>query len=282
MTRATFRPIVAGQPAWQKQLRDRFLDQPAPAVDLDLATARVRPISRSLALSVILRYEWLGTLPPVQRYFGIFFGPYLAGVTAVAVGNGTAGAFTAKQYGLSGRELATLTRGACVHWAPPGTNSKLVAWTVRLLRELEPGAKLLVAYADAEAGEIGTIYQASGWTYIGLGATVVEWVSPSGAVANTRFLGATSHDRGKTVSRGVAPTRGRDRTKKATAALLDAGWRRQRSNPKRRYVVVLDRKDGDLGRRIRAMSLPYPKRATYNPDAATVSGTAVVQTEGDA
>lgn len=282
MTRATFRPIVAGQPAWQKQLRDRYLAIPAPAIELDLATARVRPISRKLAESIILRYEWLGTLPPVQRYFGIFFGAYLAGVTAVAVGNGTAGAFTSKQYGLVGRELATLTRGACVHWAPPGTNSKLVAWTVRLLRELEPGAKLLVAYADEEAGEIGTIYQASGWTYIGLGATVVEWVSPSGTVSNTRFLGATSHDRGRTVSRGVAPTRGKNRTRKASEALLSAGWSKQRSNPKRRYVVVLDRKDRDLVARIARKALPYPKRPAYNSDAATVSGTSGFQSEGDA
>lgn len=282
MTRATFRPIVAGQPAWQKQLRDRYLDQPAPPVELDLRKAIVRPISRSLAASVILRYEWLGTLPPVQRYFGIFFGPYLAGVTAVAVGNGTAGAFTAKQYGLSGKELATLTRGACVHWAPPGTNSKLVSWTVRLLRELEPGAKLLVAYADSEAGEIGTIYQASGWTYIGKGSTVIEFVSPSGVVANTRFLGATSHDKGKTVSRGVAPTRGRNRTKKATSALLAAGWSKQRSNPKRRYVVVLDRSDDALVRRIASKALPYPKRDAYNSEAATVSGTSGDHPEGDA
>lgn len=268
--RATFRPIVAGEAAWQKQLRDRYAAIPAPAIELDLSKAIVRPISRSLAESVILRYEWLGTLPPVQRYFGIFFGPYVAGVTAVAVGNGTAGAFTAKQYGLSLRELATLTRGACVHWAPPGTNSKLVSWTVRLLRDLEPGAKLLVAYADTEAGEIGTIYQASGWTYIGRGSTVVEFVSPSGTVANTRFLGATSHDQGRTVSRGVAPTRGRDRTKKATVALLAAGWSKQRSNPKHRYVVVLDRADETLVATIASKRLPYPKRATYNPDAATV------------
>jgi len=257
--RTTFRPIVAGEPAWQKQLRDRYTD-PAPDVSLELRTAVVRPISRSLAERVILRYEWLGTLPPVQRYFGIFFGPYIAGATAVAVGNGTAGAFTAMQYGLERTELATLTRGACVHWAPPGTNSKLVAWTVRLLRELEPRAKLVVAYADSEAGEIGTIYQACGWTFIGPGSRVIEWVSPSGAVFNTRALGPTSHDGGKVVARGWAPTRGKDRTKKATAALEEAGWRKQWSNRKLRYVAIVDRDDAKLASLVAAIALPYPKR----------------------
>ena len=267
-TRHTFRPIVAGGAAWQKQLRDRYADEPAPDVDLDLRSAVIRPISRKLAEQVILRYEWLGTLPPVQRYYGLFFGAYLAGATCVAVGNGTAGAFTARQYGLERTALATLTRGACVHWAPPGANSKLVAWTVRLLARDDPGARLMVAYADSEAGEIGTIYQACGWSYLGPGSTVIEYVSPSGKVYNTRALGPTSRDRGKTVSRGWAPLVGPNRTRRAEEALLEAGWRKQRSNPKLRYAVVLRPKtDVELASRIAAMALPYPKR----PSAAASS-----------
>lgn len=258
--RHTFRPIVAGEAAWQKQLRDRYAGDPAPAIALDLRQTKVRPISRSTAERVILRYEWLGTLPPVQRYFGIFFGPYVAGVTAVAVGNGTAGAFTSMQYGIERTELATLTRGACVHWAPPGTNSRLVAWTVRLLRELDPRVKLLVAYADSEAGEIGTIYQAAGWTFVGPGSTVVEYVSPAGKVYNTRALGPTSHDGGKIVARGWAPPSGSNRTRKTEEALLAAGWRKQTSNPKLRYAAIVDRNDAELASRIAAMGLPYPKR----------------------
>jgi hypothetical protein len=251
--RLTFRPIVAGGPAWQRQLRDRFTT-PAPTAELELGTSIIRPVSRALAESVILRYEWLGTLPKATRYFGIFFGPYLAGVTAVSVGNGTAGAFTSRQYGIEGAELATLTRGACVHWAPPGTNSRLVSWTVRLLRALEPRAKLLVAYADTEAGEIGTIYQACGWTYVGPGSRVREWVTPSGAVVNHAGV----------LPRAM-PRRGRGRFAKAKTALELGGWRLQLSNPKLRYVVVLDRDDLELVGRIRRMRLPYPKRPTYNP-----------------
>lgn len=260
-SRFTFRPIVAGERAWQRQLRDRYAEEPAPDVDLALRISVVRPISRRLAEAVILRYEWLGTLPPVQRYYGLFFGPYLAGATAVAVGNGTAGAFTSQQYGIERVELATLTRGACVHWAPTGANSRLVAWTVRLVARDDPAARLMVAYADSEAGEIGTIYQACGWSYLGPGSTVVEYVSPSGKVFNTRALGATSHDGGKTVSRGWAPMSGPNRTRRAEEALLEAGWSKQRSNPKLRYGVVLrPREDRDLATRIASMALPYPKR----------------------
>jgi hypothetical protein len=44
--------------------------------------------------------------------------------------------------------------------------------------------------------------------------------------------------------------------------LRAAGWREQESNPKHRYVYILDKKDATLRERIEAMRRPYPKRAT--------------------
>jgi hypothetical protein len=245
--RHSFRPIVAGEVAWQRQLRDRYAGEPGPAIELDLRSAVVRSVSRETAERVILRYEWLGTLPPARRFYGIFFGPYVAGVTAVAVGNGTAGR-AHLGYGVAATELATLVRGACVHWAPPGTNSKLVSWTVRLLREDVPDAKLVVAYADEEAGEIGTIYQACGWRYVGRTTTRLDLVSPEGRLMNQVYLTGWSRRR-----RGVDITKQR-------AALLAAGWKMQPASKKHRYVAILDRDDADLASRIAAMELPYPKR----------------------
>lgn len=268
-SRFTFRPIVAGEAAWQRQLRDRYGDEPAPPVDLDLSKAVIRPIARAMASQVILRYEWLGTLPAVRRYFGLFFGPYLAGVTAVAIGNGTAGGNTAAQYGIASVELATLVRGACVHWAPPGANSKLVSWTTRLIARTRE-AKVILAYADTEAGEIGTIYQACGWTYIGPGSSVSEWLSPSGAIRNKIYL-----------------TRWRQKatTTETRVALVAAGWREQKSNPKLRYVLVLDKDDAKLVARVNAMRVPYPKREA-TPATSSGEGESddapVVQTGEDA
>lgn len=249
--RATFRPIVDGAPAWQKQLRDQVAE-PAPPVDLALKDAVVRPVSRAAAERVILRYEWLGTLPSTRRHYGIFFGPYLAGVTAVAVGNGAGGAYGAMQFGIERLELATLQRGACVSWAPPGTNSKLVSWTVRLLARDEPAVKLMIAFADSEAGEVGTIYQAAGWTYLGPGARVTEWVAPNGGIRNNATV--LKKDR-----------RGRRSTVWMAERLRAAGWKAQQSNPKGRYAVVVDRRDEKLVDRVAAMALPYPKRPVGSP-----------------
>ena len=44
-------------------------------------------------------------------------------------------------------------------------------------------------------------------------------------------------------------------------ALREAGWTEQKSNPKHRYVYVLDKSDSALVERVERMRKPYPKRA---------------------
>ena len=157
--RLTFRDKANGR-AWQKALRDEYLHEGTPDVDLRLKGAKVRRVSRKMAERVILKYEWLGTMGNSGLHYGIFFGDYCAGVCCVALnGSGTAGNTVHLQFGLQRSDVATLVRGACVHWAPSGSNSKLVSWTCRLL-ERDSAAKLVGAYSDSDAGEIGTIYQA--------------------------------------------------------------------------------------------------------------------------
>jgi len=245
-TAHTFRPIRDGV-AWQKELRDRYLREGAPTSVLDLGKAIVRPVSRELAKSIILKYEWLGTMAATSAHFGIFFGPYCAGVTCVGGTNVLAGAFMPGLFEVEHRDLLVLARGACVHWAPAGTNSKLVAWTVRLLRKAKAG-KILVAFSDSDAGEIGTIYQACGWTFIGAGSSVGEWVSPAGKVHNQAMIGRWIKEKGGTWAAW-------------TKALRDEGWKEQPSNPKGRYVQILDERDSNLRAIVDRLRRPYPKRA---------------------
>lgn len=247
--RLTFRdkcPTVC----WQKQLRDKFLSLGTPPVEtLDLRSAMVRPITRRTAEQVILRYEWLGTLPPSARdHYGIFFGMFCAGVTCVGWGGGGANINAFMEFGLSSQyELAYLMRGACVHWAPPGTNSKLISWTCRLLKSDSP-CKAVIAYSDTDAGEIGTVYQASNWACIGRGSATTQYVSPEGRVMDQKLI----HDMKRRSGHSRSDCRSR---------LLLAGWREQKSNAKFRYVYVLDRADKRLMGKVESMRQPYPKRA---------------------
>lgn len=246
LSRLTFRD-AAGDVAWQKQLRDRYMAEGAPPVPhLDVKRAIVRPVSRRLAEQIIFKYEWLGTLPPFCNYFyGLFFGSYCAGVACIGVGPGQGANPNAfKEFALKDmHQLAYLVRGANVHWSPKGANSKLVTWACKLLHQTT-GAKLAIAYSDTDAGEIGTIYQACNWVCVGMGASTMQWVALNGRIYDQKYPYNLARQQGTT-------------RRQAVAALRKAGWREQASNPKYRYVCVLDKSDKALIDRVERMRQPF-------------------------
>lgn len=251
-SRSTFREKALGI-CWQKQLRDNHLSEGTPPVPhLDLKRAIVRPVSRHLAEQIILKYEWLGTMAMTGYHYGIFFGNHCAGVCCVAAGAATGGVNTHRLFGVQSNELCVLARGACVHWAPAGANSKLVSWTCRLLPKNYPAARVVIAYSDTDAGEVGTIYQACNWSYIGVGKPTTQFVAPNGRIYDQKIVYDTRRKRGQLATVSWSEQR---------HAILAAGWNEQPSNPKHRYVYVLDKSDAALVDRVEHMRRPYPKRA---------------------
>jgi hypothetical protein len=247
VSRLTFRS-KAGAVCWQKQLRDRYLNEGIPPVPhLDVKRAEVRRVSRHLAEQVILKYEWLGTMAQTGYHYGLFFGSYCAGVCCVAAGAATGGVNSHRPFGVLPGEFAVLARGACTHWAPSGSNSKLVSWTCRLFAK-DAHCRVLIAYSDTDAGEVGTIYQACSWVYIGKGAATRQWVAPNGRIYDQKLPYDLKRKRGGTRAEFVQ-------------ALRVAGWSEQASNPKHRYVNILDKSDTALVARVAQMRRPYPKRA---------------------
>jgi len=250
-TRRTFNPVSADV-CWQKQLRDRFEADPRPTRDLPLSSSIVRPVSRALASQIILKYEWLGTMTRTVEHYGLFWGSWCAGVTCFGF-NVVGGTSVPAMFKLAHDEVIFLARGACVHWAPSGANSRLVSLSCRLLAR-RSRAKLVVAYSDVDAGEIGTIYQACNWVYIGAGASTQQWVTPSGRrVFDAKLAGNIVY----TWRRKLHPDAQRA---DVVERLRAAGWTQQHSSRKHRYVYVLDRRDRALVARIEQMSRPYPKR----------------------
>lgn len=248
MSRLTFRDAAEGI-AWQKQLRDRYLAEGVPDVPhLDVKRAVVRPVSSSLAKQIILKYEWLGTMSTTVLHYGIFYGEYCAGVCCVGGSTVTGGAYTHMLYKVDRSALMVLARGACVHWAPIGTNSKLVAWTCKLVAR-DTNAKIMIAYSDTDAGEIGTIYQACNWVYVGRGSSTRQWVAPNGRVYDQKLPSDLRERQGNKLPRSTY-----------VQELKRKGWYEQSSNPKHRYAYVLDKKDKQLAERIENMRQPYPKR----------------------
>lgn len=251
MSRLTFRN-EAGAVAWQKQLRDHYEAEGVPPVPhLDTGRAMVRPVSRKLAEQIVLKYEWLGTMAPGCNYFyGLFFGMYCAGVCCFSVPYLGANANAHKEFLIDRYELAYLARGANVHWSPPGANSRLVARACKLLSK-ETGAKLVIAYSDVDAGEIGTIYQACNWVCVGRGSSTMQIVAPNGRIYDQKYISNNAKRQG--VGRAVM-----------RRALISAGWREQASNPKWRYVCILDKSDKKLAALVASKAQPYPKREHAN------------------
>ena len=111
----------------------------------------------------IIRHEWLGKMPhrPTHRFIATWQGS-LAGVIVMATPN-----TFSHLLGKENRDKEKLiSRGACISWSPKNLGSALVMFSVRWMVENTP-YRLFSAYSDPEAGELGTIYQACNFIYLG-------------------------------------------------------------------------------------------------------------------
>lgn len=138
-------------------------------LDLSLHNAIIKPISLSYAKEIIEEYEYLGCLAAVNWYqYGIFFkdldnGEEICGGVVVFGQEYAENRGVWDKYGYTGK-IILLNRGVCLHWTPKNTNSHLIMEAIKLLPEKY---EVITATVDPDAGEIGTIYQACNWYYVG-------------------------------------------------------------------------------------------------------------------
>lgn len=132
-------------------------------IDTDISKAVVKKVNYNTAKAVIEEYEWLKCMPLVSLFcYGIYFEGNCGGVVVYSPEYAeNLGVWD--KYGFTGKMLL-LSRGACVHWAPPNSASKLIRGSMRLL---PPQYEVITATVDPLAGEVGTIYQACGFNYVG-------------------------------------------------------------------------------------------------------------------
>jgi hypothetical protein len=132
-----------------------------------LAGCRVEPIGREEARALIEAHEYLGTLGSTSARYGLRAPDgELLGVAAFGRATGTHGLDVCGPE--HARQAIVLQRGACVSWAPLHAASYLITRACRLAHR-DYGWTIVVAYADPLAGEIGTVYQACSWRYLGQG-----------------------------------------------------------------------------------------------------------------
>jgi hypothetical protein len=220
-------------------------------VEPTLDGAVVEVITREEAEAVILKYEWLGTMPKVGlAYYGLRVASgEIAGVACFGKGMGT----QARDFCGEGMRdsVICLERGACVHWAHPHSGSFLVARACKLASR-DHGWRAFYAYSDEEAGEIGTIYQACNWVYVGQapGRTSKHrsrFTAPDGTVLSSRVMRAL-----------LARTYGVGTIQDHWPNLEWAGWTRDREIGKHKYIHFTDK---GMRKLLVYPTLPYPKRS---------------------
>jgi len=192
---------------WQYDIRVNNLPQdivesgidPECIKTLTAADFHFRPLTtqqdRQDATAFIERHEWLGNL---SQYTTHWFGAYyhdpnqglmgkdiLAGVTLMNLPN----AFS-KLLGEDTKNIERLiSRGACISWSPKNLASAFLMWNIGWMVK-NTQYRLFTAYSDPTAKEIGTIYQACNFYYLGNNSgTTTRYVNPyTGRIVSDRFF----------------------------------------------------------------------------------------------
>jgi hypothetical protein len=120
------------------------------------------PITKEIT-EFIEKYEWLGAIGVIPKWcFTARYQDMLAGV--VLINEPTA---YSRLLGPDTQRLeALIQRGATASWTPKNLGSRLVMFSCRWMVE-NTDKRLFVAYGDPSANEIGTIYQACNFDYLG-------------------------------------------------------------------------------------------------------------------
>jgi hypothetical protein len=157
---------------------------------------------RAKMKAFIERHEWLGNLSQyTTHWFATYHKGQLAGVVLMNVPNSFS-----KMLGENTPQLERLlSRGACVSWSPKNLASRLITQSIEWMVH-NTDYRLFTAYSDPNAGEIGTIYSACNFYYLGQkSGTTTRYINPyTGKIVSDRFFRQRSAYRKYAEELGIA------------------------------------------------------------------------------
>lgn len=218
-------------------------------VNISRDNAIIREVDYQTAKDIILKYEWLGTMPSGMKVaYGLYFDGCLCAVECFT--DSKAGSmYTFKNY-----PAICLARGAGVHWAPKWSASYLITSAVKRLDAEQ--YHFVIAYSDTDAGEIGTVYQACNWVCTG-SIPNEYWESPLG----NRFDRCHHRDIAKTKVDGKYQVIDNAHIEIKEKMLKD-GWRYVIGGTRYQYVYPIGNKKQRHERMkiLQEYAVDYPKR----------------------
>lgn len=197
----------------------------------------VRPIDLAASKMLLVQEHYLHSLPGGTKLaFGVFLDHRLLGVVTFGVGPYNAHRLVV---GAGPADCLILSRLWLSDDLPRNSESRVLGVVMRSLRH-NTTVKFVVTYADPMEDHVGTIYQATGWTYTGLSEAMPLYDIGDGKFRHSRSLAHAygTHSVRHFQNHGVAITTVPQSPKHRYLYFLDCGWRP----------------------RLNASALPYPKR----------------------
>ena len=230
---------------WQYKIKcEKRLSNNGFIPDVDFSIFEIRKINYHVADEFIKEYEWLGNIGAASHCFGLYFENLLSSV--VCYSPPVSPVFLQKILGRDiSKNVMQLGRGASTYWAPKWGPSKLISSSLKLMYK-EESTKAVIAYADPNAGEYGTIYQACNAYYLGM-------TDPGGAKIYI-ISGKKMHPRSVYRKYGTR--------KKSKIIKIDPDFRTIPIAPKYRYLFVLGKKRArdQVLEKVKHLIKHYPKR----------------------
>lgn len=183
---------------WQYDIRIKNMEEDLKQCNLTLDFVKTLHVSdfefreitdkteRQQLKKFIERHEWLGTLSQyTTNWFACYYKDIITGVILFNMPN----AFS-KLLGDDTKKIERLiSRGACISWSPKNLASSFLMWCIKQMVN-NTQYRLFTAYSDPTAKELGTIYQACNFYYLGqTSGTTTRYINPySGKVVSDRFF----------------------------------------------------------------------------------------------
>lgn len=206
-----------------------------------LKRLRVEAVPAARVTALIATEHYLHSMPAVTREcFAVRLDDSLVGAAVFSQG----GRYAYRVFaGASPSHVLTLARFWTADELPPNNESRVLGIILRLLGRDER-YKFVLSYADPAAGHVGTIYQATGWLYLGETeperSLIIDGKPVHPRTVSTRYG-----------SNSIAHLR-------RTGIPVTV----QHNPPKYRYAYVLD---PSWGWRLRTQPALYPKRGGRGP-----------------
>jgi hypothetical protein len=275
----------------QRIIRENLFETDIKALAFDHSSLKAsdftlsnEPMSKEI-VNFIKTYEWLGTIGPSPKWiFTARYNGLLGGVILINEPNSYS-----KIMGPDTRKYeALIQRGACASWTPKNLGSRLIMSACKWMVS-NTTKRMFVAYADPAANEIGTLYQACNFEYLGSGFGVKQMLAhpsigkgkpfSSQTLRRTSTLKKWAKEQGIVIEPSWIKPNGfkdlnniPDLVKKAWyqwGSNIQKESKKIQVNPKGKYILVLgkDRKEqAYLNSLKKYQSKPYPKRKVSDAD----------------